>query len=475
MTAAATACATALSSQLGDAVLLPGSAAYEAAMARLIFAEAALKRPPCIIQPEDTAGAAIALRLIRENGGRATVRGGSHSALCASDEAVMIDLSAHMDTAQVAGEHVRLGGGGTMGTLLRSLAPRSRIVPVGVSLTPGMGLALRGGVGYLSRSLGLTLDRLREVEIVVPSGEVLHLSGDSAGEEADLWWGVRGCGPHLGVVTSATFQTRPLARVFVQRLVLGLEALADCWAWASTLPRHTNASMVVGTPGAGPGAPVVYLCIVYAGDDDDGVRRTREGTREYLSAVGVSPLLETSGLTEYLDIPTFDVPLLDGSLPRPEGASPPAARPPEERVFAFVKSRFLREPLDGEAAATVASAIRAAPTSLCRFDFQHLGGAVSDVDRRATAFWHRDCDWNWVITGAWKGPAGERAAATRWVRETAEAMADYTLGNYVVEVRPGLPETAAEVEMSFGENLPRLRELKGRWDPEGVLGAYFEL
>src|SRR5262249_43627660 len=183
MTAPDLPCVAALSAYLGDAVLLPGSTGYDEAMAGLVFAEAALKRPPCIVQPRDAESTAAALRLIGENGGKATVRGGSHSALCAMDDAVMIDLSARMALAAVEGEDVRLGGGGTMGALVRSLAPHGRVVPVGVASSPGMGLALQGGVGYLSRRFGLTLDHLKEVEIVVPSGRVLRLSDRSAGEE----------------------------------------------------------------------------------------------------------------------------------------------------------------------------------------------------------------------------------------------------------------------------------------------------
>src|SRR5262249_59283865 len=119
-----------------------------------------------------------------------------------------------------SGTDARVGGGATMGTVLDTLAPQSRWIPVGVVEFAGMGLALQGGVGYWTRSLGLTLDHIQAIELVVPSGEVLTLSEECTGSEADLWWAARGCAPNFGIVTSVTFRSRPAPRrVFMQRLI----------------------------------------------------------------------------------------------------------------------------------------------------------------------------------------------------------------------------------------------------------------
>jgi FAD/FMN-containing dehydrogenase len=455
-----------LAGSLGEAVLLPGSPPYEAVMAGLFFADAGRAQPACILQPRSAEQVAAALAIVRRSGGQATVRGGGASALCAADGAVMIDLAAHMGAARPAGESLEVGGGATMGTLLRTLAPDGRLVPVGVALVPGLGLVLRGGVGYLSRSMGLTVDHLEAVELVVPSGEVLRLSSASAGDQAELWWGVRGCGPSLGVVTAATLRTHHLPAVYLRRLVVGLDALPAFFDWAPSLPRAISASLVVGPPGARPGAPVVYVCVVAAGADRAEIRRTDQEVDGFLARSPGVPFFDAGGACPYAAIPPFDVPALPGT---------PATPVPEGRVYAFVKSYFLRNSLDAPAAAAVAAAIRAAPTPLCRFDFQHLGGAMGDVPRSATAFWNRDAEWNWVITGAWHGPAGEREAVVRWVREAARALPGHVAGAYSVELRPGMPETEAEVASAFGEHRPRLRALKQRWDPENVLGRYYPL
>jgi hypothetical protein len=463
-------CALELARQLGEAVLLPDSPPYAEAMAGLFFADAGRKRPACIVQPGEAEQVAAAITIVREHGAQATVRGGGASALCAEDDVVMLDMAARMNTARLAGEEARLGGGATMGHMLRTLAPHDRLVPVGVAPVPGLGLALRGGVGYLSRSRGLTVDHIREVEIVVPSGEVLRLSDASRGAEADLWWAVRGCGPSFGVVTGVTLRTHRLPAVYLRRLVVGLDALPSLFAWAPTLPREISASLVVGAPGARPGDPVVYVCVVHAGADQVGIRRTDQEVDGFLARAPGTPFVDLGGSCPYVEIPPYDVPGLDGTLPEP----PPPARL-EDRVYAYVKSFFLRNSLDRDVAQAVVRTIRAAPTCLCRFDFQHLGGAMADVDRTATAFWNRDAEWNWVITGAWMGRTGEREAVVRWVRETAPALSDHTAGAYSVELRPGMPETEAEVQSAFGGNRPRLRALKQAWDPQNVLGRYFPL
>src|SRR3954468_24610323 len=182
-----------LVAELGDAVARPGDAAYAGALGRIFFPDAAERAPTCVVSPRSTEDVATAMRVVAEEGAQVTVRGGGLSSLCAADGAVMLDLSAGLDTAVALDDRVRVDGGATMGRMLDALAPSSRIVPVGISALAGLGLATRGGVGYLTRSLGLTLDFVEEVELVVPGGATYTLSDASTGDEADLWWAVRGC------------------------------------------------------------------------------------------------------------------------------------------------------------------------------------------------------------------------------------------------------------------------------------------
>jgi hypothetical protein len=463
--------ARALTAAGAGAVLRPEETRFAKAMGRLFSSEASLTQPVCIVQPKDRDQVAAAIHVARDFGYPVTVRGGSHSSLCAGDQALMIDLSAHFDQVVLKGDEAQLGGGVTMGRVLASLGSQARLIPVGVARTPGMGLALQGGVGYLTRSLGLTLDSIRLVELVTPGGEVLELSDRSSGAEADLWWGVRGCAPNLGVVTSMTVGTFPATnQVFARRLLLPLDALSAYFELAPALPRNISASVVLGPPAGGAGEPVLFMYIVYAGDDAEGIHCIQEFVNELISRSGMAPFLEHGQHHPYFDMPPMDIPALAG-FPSETPPEIPATNP---RVFTFKKSPFLKS-LDAAAAAGLMKAIRTAPTPLCRIDFQQCGGALTDCPPTSSAFWNRNFEWNCPVIGGWIGGEDDRTACTAWVRQTVKFLVPYTLGTYSVEITPGLPETVQEVEQAFGGNLPRLRMLKRKWDPESLFRLYYPI
>ena len=464
-------CSAQLKSALGKSVLLPINPSYDQTMCNILFSGAALKHPSSIIQPNNSAQISKAMSIANKHNCPVTVRGGSHSGLCAADNAVMIDMAANMNNGELVGNNVKVKGGATMGTALGLLTPHSRAIPIGAAHSPGMGLALQGGISYLSRSMGLALDHLKEVEIVVPSGDVITLSENSKGDEVDLWWAVRGCGPNFGVVTSATFRSQGLGDIFVQRLILDLDALPAYFNFTPTLPRSTSMSALLGTPNSSPGKPVFFAYIVYAGSDEAGIEKVKELTEEFIQKSGTSLLYENNQTVNYFDTPPFAIPALDGSMMSPG----PVCRPTDKRVFVYVKSNFLKRQIDHKATEILANSIKSAPTPLCRIDFQHCGGAVGDVEPTATAFWNRGFEWNFVVSGVWFGPKGERKECTEWVRKTVQAMQPYIEGTYVVDVRPGFPETQKEVEMAFGGNLNKLKSLKKKWDPNNILRLYYPI
>lgn len=460
-----------LAAALGHQVAVPGDAAYGESLQRVFFADAAMRHPSCVVRPETSADVSAAMRIASKQGTQVTVRGGGLSSLCTADQAVMLDLSASLNTGVVAGDRVRVGGGATIGTLLNVLAPRSRIVPVGITPMAGLGLATRGGVGYLTRSLGLTLDFLEEVELVVPSGDILRVSDASTGDEADLWWAVRGCAPHFGVVTSATFRSHALGPVSVHRAVFPLDALSAYFDLAPTLPNDTSMSAVVAPCLASGTEPVLFTYTVSPGGAA-GAERAAASVRELATAAGTPPLIELAGTYRFLDaMPAMSIPGLDGT--EPTGPQPPV--PGASRTFLYSKSRYLPSTLDAAAADIVAERARLAPTPLCRIDLQHTGGALGAVANEATAFWGRDAEWNMPLNAVWTDSQGDRESCMSWARETVDALAAYTSGVYSVELRPGYPETRAEVDAAFGGNLPKLRQLKHAWDPGNVMGSYYPL
>ncbi|MFG2333448.1 FAD-binding oxidoreductase [Streptomyces sp. NPDC048604] len=455
-----------LRAALGTAVRPPGTAGYENALARVFFPEAARRKPSCVVAPRTVEDIATVMRLATAAGARVTVRGGGLSSNCVADGAVMLDLSEHLDSARPSADRVVVGGGATVATMLGALAPAGRTVPVGVTGHAGLGMATRGGIGHLTRSLGLTLDHLVGAELVLPSGDVVHLSERSSGEDADLWWAVRGCAPGVGVVTSAEFRTHARGPVRVDRAVVGADALAAYFRVAPELPRDTAMSAVLGWTPLSPDEPVLFLYTVCASRHDDAVGRARSAVSAVVAGAGAAPLYrsETSALYP-AGLPEFAVPGAGGAEPAPI----PLPRQGDARRGSFFgKAAFTGPTLDAEVADALVDRIRAAPTRACRIDFQHTGGALADVDDTATAFWGRTAEWSVPLNAIWDDAADDEAC-TAWTRDTLRQLAAHTVGYYNVELRPDLPEAGPETRAAYGGNLPRLLALRDRYDSTGVL------
>ncbi|MGW4162693.1 FAD-binding oxidoreductase [Streptomyces sp. NPDC004788] len=451
---------------LGPEVCAPGTDAYERSLARIFFPEAARRRPACVVAPRSAEDVATVLRVAAETGVRVTVRGGGLSSNCVADGAVLLDLSKHLNGARPDGARVTVGGGATVATMLGALAPAGRTVPIGVIGHAGLGMATRGGIGCLTRSLGLTVDHLVAAELVLPGGDVVHLTERSSGDDADLWWAVRGAAPLVGVVTSATFRTHEIGPVWVDRAVVGLDGLAAYFRVAPGLPRDTSMSAVLGRTPLSPDEPVLFLYTACASGDDETIGRARSATSAVVAGAGPSPLYrsETSGRYP-AGLPEFALPGAGGAEPEPVRLPRPGE---ERRGSVFGKAVFTAATLDAAAADALAERMRAAPTRACQIDFQHTGGALADVDDTATAFWGRTAQWSVPVNAIWDDEA-DADACRAWARDTVQALAAHTVGVYSVDLRPDLPEYEAEARAAYGGNLARLRALQRRYDPTGVL------
>lgn len=456
-----------LETTLDHLVHLPGTAGYRASLDGVFFPDASRRSPVAVVHPRTTADVAAVMRTAADVGGRVTVRGGGLSSTCVDDCAVMVDLSVHMNNAVPQGDRVRIRGGATVGTALAAIADAGRVIPVGIVGWAGLGLVTRGGVGYLTRELGLTLDHLVELELVLPGGEIVTLSEASTGDEAELWWAVRGCAPAFGVVTSVVLRTHEQGPVFVDRLLTGTDALSTYFDVAPELPRHTTMGGVLGYRD-GSDEPVLLIYTACRSQDSADVEIARTATSTVADASDTAPLFRSETTGRYLDgLPEFAIPGPAGQEPLPIGLPEPGV----DRGWFYGKSVFTGPTLGRTVAEGLTEAIRRAPTTLCRIDFQHTGGALADVADADTAFWGRAGEWNIPLNAIWSD-AGDGDACYAWARQTLGALAADTIGVYSVEVRPGFEETEREIEASFGANLPRLRTLRQRYDPAGVLAGY---
>src|SRR5436309_9778635 len=219
-----------LASHLRGALLRPGDAGYEQALR--VYNGMLDKRPALIAHCVDVADVIAAVNFAREHELTLAVRGGGHSGpgLGSCDDGLVIDLSG-MKGLRVdpSARTVRIEGGCTWGEVDHATHPFGLATPNGFISSTGVGgLTLGGGTGYLSRTYGLTIDNLLEVDMVLADGSFVTAN---ANEHANLFWAVRGGGGNFGVVTSFLFRLHPIDTVYGGPMLWHPEQAADVLRW----------------------------------------------------------------------------------------------------------------------------------------------------------------------------------------------------------------------------------------------------
>src|SRR5881227_3370390 len=190
------------------------------------------KRPAAIAYCVDEADVAAALGYGVEHGLRIAVRGGGHNGggLGSVDDGLVIDLSP-MNAIEVDAQAkmARVGGGALLKDLLDATHQHGLTVPVGIIGTTGVGgLTLGGGVGHLTRGLGLTIDNLVAATVVLADGSIVQTDSE---REPDLFWALRGGGGNFGVVTLFTFRCHPVSTVLAGPVMYSLDDTIDVMRW----------------------------------------------------------------------------------------------------------------------------------------------------------------------------------------------------------------------------------------------------
>ena len=421
----------------GD-LIRPGDAGYDSA--RRIWNASIDKRPGLIARCSGLADVMSAVRFARDNELLVAIRGGGHNvggrALC--DGGLVIDLSGmkgiHVDPRS---RRVRVQPGVTLGELDRETHVHGLVVPAGVVSKTGIaGLTLGGGVGWLTRKHGLTVDNVISFEVVTADAEVVTASAE---EHPDLFWALRGGGGNFGVVTSFEYRAHPLSMV-LGGLVLhprsqAIDVLRFFRDFTASAPDElgTYAALL----SAPDGSPVVGFAACYSGDLAEGERALAP-----LRGFG-APILDA---IQPMPFPVMQT-LLDAAVP--------------DGNQNYWKSTFLRE-LSDEAIETIVIHTNQATSPLTTVLVEQYGGAASRVAAEATAFAQRQAEYDFGILTQWVDPAdSERHIA--WTREFAEAMAPYRSGAYLLNF---LGEEADEmIRAAFGANYDRLVTVKSKYDP----------
>ena len=432
----------------GD-VVRPEDEGYDAQ--RTIWNGAFDRHPAAIVRCAGVADVIAAVKLGRSSGLPVAVRSGGHSfpGFSVADDALLIDLSP-LKGVRVDPERrtARVQAGVLLGELDRETQAFGLAVPSGIVTHTGVaGLTLGGGIGWIMRKHGLSVDQLVSVDLVTAEGEFVKASAD---ENPDLFWGVRGGGGNFGIVTEFEFRCVPLGtQVLAGPIVWPMEQSGDVLRfyrdWVADAPDelmtiiiHRKAPPLPFVPEELHGKLVVMVICCWAGDLEEGERFIR-------------PLRE------------FGSPVLDICLPKPFLAHQAMFDPsfPPGRWYYF-KACDVAELSDELIDITVERSLRI-ESPLTAFPIWQMGGAVSRVGDDETAFNGRTAGFTYNI-GACTATSEGYDEEREWVRSFWSALEPWHQGVYVNFLGD---EGADRVRQSYGrEKYGRLQALKQKYDPD---------
>ena len=435
-------------SQLRGELIQPGDPGYE--NARKVYNGMIDKKPRLIAKCVDAADVIAAVKFGRASGLRVSVRGGGHNAggLGIWDDALTIDLSG-IKYVQVdpAAKTVRVGGGCTWGDVDHATHAFGLAVPTGIISTTGVGgLTLGGGLGHLTRGLGLTIDNLRSADVVLADGRFVVAN---AQENSDLFWALRGGGGNFGVVTSFVFKAHPIDTVWAGPMFWDLKDAADVMRFyaefISKVPDTVGgwfAYMIVPPVPLFPEAlhlknvaAIVWCCTGPAEEANRLLDPVRNFRKPLLDGVGPVPLPALNSL--------FD-----------------ALYPPGLQWY--WKADFVKDLPD----AAIAEHVKWGGQIPNMFSAMHLypvNGAAHRVGKTDTAWSYRDAVFSQVIVGVDPDPAN-REKITSWARGYYDALHPYGAGGAYVNFM--MEEGEDRVRNSYRDNYDRLAKVKAKYDPD---------
>jgi FAD/FMN-containing dehydrogenase len=428
-------------------VIAPGDESYD--RARTLFYGGMDRRPAVIITPTGADEVSRAVVLAAESGLDLAVRSGGHSIAGHSvlDDGIVLDLSqmraldidaerrvAHAQTGLTAGQYTTAAAEHGLGTGFGDTGS------VGIG-----GITLGGGVGYLSRKHGLTIDSLLAADVVTADGKQLHIDDE---HYPDLFWAIRGGGGNFGVATRFTYQLHDVSSVVGGMLIqpATAETIEEFMAHAEAAPE--GLSVIANVMPAPPmpflppevqGQLVILGLVCFVGDAVAGER----ALAPFRSLA--TPIADMLKPMRYADV-----------------------YPPEQEEYHPIgpSHTMFVDRIDHGAAQNIVDRLNASDAQLRVAQLRALGGAVARVPNDATAFAHRNRRIMVNVAALCKDI--EEAAARRpWVNEFASALRnDANIGAYVGFLGDEGPERVRDAYP--GSTWERLAAIKATYDPTNL-------
>ena len=437
-------------SRLRGELIRPGDAGYDAA--RQLYNGMIDKRPALIARCVDLADVISAVTFARQHSLTLAVRGGGHNGagLASCDGGLVIDLS-RMKGIRVdpAARTVRVEGGCTWGDVDHATHALGLATPSGFISSTGVGgLTLGGGIGYLSRTHGLTIDNLLGVDMVLADGSFVTAS---ANQHADLFWAVRGGGGNFGVVTSFLFKLHPISTVYGGPMLWPLEQAAELlrfWQeFILSAPEDINGWFGFVTVPPAPPFPEQFhmqkMCaIVWC---DTGPLEKAEERFKPIRAFG-PPAIDFAGPIAW--------PALQSMF---DALYPPGLQ-------WYWKADFFGE-LNDKAIELHTKYGAQLPTMHSTMHIYPINGAAGRVGKNDTAFSFRDAKFAQVIVGVDPDPSNNQRMIG-WARDYWTALHPYSAGGSYINMI--MDEGEDMVKAAYRDNYARLAQVKATYDPTNL-------
>lgn len=416
--------------------------------ARTVFYGGIDRRPAMIVRAAAAADVATVISLARETGLELAVRSGGHSVAghSVSDGGIVLDLSEMRGLEIDPGQRTAwVESGLTAGEYTNAAATYGLATGFGDTGSVGIGgITLGGGVGYLVRKYGLTIDDLLAAEIITADGQIRHLDADT---HPDLFWAIRGGGGNFGVVTRFQFRLHEVKTVVGGMLILPAtpDVIAGFMAEAAAAPDELSGIANIMTAPPMPFLPaevhgklIVMAMLVYAGDTEAGERV-------------ITPFRALAK------------PLADMIRPMPY----PEIYPPDEAGYhpvAAARTMFL-DTVDRSVAETILDHIQASTAMMAVTQLRVLGGAMARVPVDATAFAHRHSRIMANLAALYAQPE-EKDVHEAWMSRFAAAIQQSDTGAYANFLGD---EGEARVRVAYpGATWDRLAAIKAQYDPTNL-------
>lgn len=417
--------------------------------ARALYNAMIDKRPAAIARCVDAADVMACVNVAREDGIDLAIRGGGHNGpgLGSVDDGIVIDLSAMRGViVDPDARTARVLGGTLVGEVDHAAGAFGLAAPFGIISTTGVGgLTLGGGIGNLTRQLGLSIDNVLGFDVVLADGSFAHASED---EHPDLFWALRGGGGNFGVVTAFTFRLSPVPSIFGGPTIWTLDRAEEVLSWYREFLPHAPGDLngwfaFLTVPPVDLFPKELHLkkvCAVvwcYTGDDPEKAFEPVLAMRPDLDGRHAMPVSMLNAA-------------FDGIYPHGHQW--------------YWRADFVDAIPDAAVEAHVEFA-RTMPTPQCTMHLYPIDGAAGRVAHDATAWAYRDAKWGQVMVGVDPAPAMAETLK-EWTVAYWEALHPHSMGGAYSNMM--MEEGEDRVRASFGANYDRLVSVKRRYDPGNV-------